>query len=178
MEFSKIMKALFVVGDGFEDLELFTTAAILRKTMTVTIASISATTIASASAVKITADKRLGEIATSEYSLLLLPTFEGMETSQKLVSLIQEFDKENKIIIAMSRAPLLLAKAGVLENKIATIYPGFESRIPRPRDAKIVIDKNIITSRSPSDTQELALKLVEILQGKAVAKKIWEKMTG
>ena len=173
------MKALFVVGDGFEDLELFTVTSILRRAnVPVTIASLSAITITSTSAVKITADKRLSEIATSEYNLLLLPTFEGMENSQKLVNLIQEFDKENKIIIAMSRAPLLLSKAGILENKIATIYPGLESKIPRPRDARIVIDKNIVTSRSPSDAQELALKLVEILQGRVAAKKIREKIIG
>lgn len=166
-----------IAADGFDDLELFTVAGVLRKAMPVTIASLSAMLVASASDIKITADKRLSELDIGEYDILLLPSLDGMENSQKLLNLIKDFDKENKIIAAMSRAPLVLAKAGILENKIATVFPGLESRIPRPRDARIVIDRNIITSRSPSDSLELALKLVEISQGKAAAKRLRESIS-
>lgn len=172
------MNTLAVIADGFEDLELFTVASILRKAnIPIIIASISATVVLSAAKVKITADKRLSELATADYDTLLLPSFEGVENSQKLINLIKDFNKENKVIVAMSRAPLVLAKAGALDNKIATIYPGLESKIPRPRDARIVIDGNIITSRSASDSQELALKLVEISQGKAAAKRLRESLS-
>lgn len=170
------MKALLIVADEFEDLELFTVTSILRRALPVTIASLSSTIVTSASGVKITADKRLAELQISDYTILILPSFDGMENSQKLMGTIMAFHKENKLITAMSRAPLILAKAGVLENKIATVYPGLESRIPRPRDARIVVDGNIITSRAPSDSAELALKLVEILKGKAAEKNLRERI--
>lgn len=173
------MRALLVVGDDFEDLELFTVTGILRRAkIAVTIASLSSMNVTSSSSVKISADKRLGDIDTGEYELLLLPSFDGMENSNKLVGIIKEFNDASKIIAAMSRAPLVLAKAGVIENRIATVYTGLESKIPRPRDARIVIDGNIITSRAPSDAAELSYRIVELVHGKAVAKALRQKMTG
>lgn len=173
------MKALLVIADNFEDLELFTVTSILRRAnMAVTISSLSAMQVAGVSGIKISADKRLNEVASSDYSILLLPSFEGMENSEKLISLVKEFDKENKIIVAMSRAPLVLAKAGILEKKIATVYTGLEYKIPRPRDARIVIDGNIITSRSPTDSAELAFKIIEIAKGKSVAKSLKAVFSG
>ncbi len=172
------MKAIIVAADGFEDMELFPVSSILRRAgVPLTIASISSSMlVASASGIKLTADKRLAELSASEYDVLILPSFDGMENSQKLMTMIADFNKEKKLIVAMSHAPLILAKTGILENKIATIYPGMESRIPRPRDAKIVIDGNIITSRSPADSMEVGLKLTEILKGKTVAKSMREKI--
>ncbi len=172
------MKVLLIISDGFEDLEAFTAVSILRKAnIPVIIASLSSTVVTSISRVKITADKRIGEISTNDYDILLLPSFYGAENSQKLINLIKDFNKENKLIVAMTKTPLILAKAGILENKIATVYAGLESKIPRPRDARIVIDGNIITSRSASDSLELALKLVETLQGKEAAKRLREEVS-
>ncbi len=169
------MNVLVVVSDGFEDLELFSVSSILRRArIALTIASLSSMLVTSTSGIKITADKRLSELSAADYDVLVLPSFSEMENSQKIFALAKEFSKEKKLIVAMSHAPLILAAAGILENRIATIYPGLESKISRPRDAKIVIDGNIITSRSPADSTELALKLVEIIQGKASAKAVRE----
>ena len=172
-----VMKSVMIISDGFEDLEVFTTASILRRAdVPLTIATLSSMVVTSSSGIRITADMRVSELDISEYDMILLPSFEGMENSQKITSLVKEFNKDGKFIVAMSHAPIALAKAGVLENKLATVYDGMESKIPRPRDARIVIDGNIITSRSPSDVQELALKLVEISQGKATAKRMRERL--
>ena len=45
----------------------------------------------------------------------------------------------------------------------------------KPKQDKIVIDTNIITSRGPATALSFALKLTEILAGKQVAKDVSKK---
>lgn len=90
--------------------------------------------------------------------------------------MVKDFDLKKKYIAAICAAPLILAKAGVLENRIATIYPGLEKELPKPRDAKVIVHDNIITSKAPGTAMEFALKLVEVLKGKNAARSVKEDM--
>jgi 4-methyl-5(b-hydroxyethyl)-thiazole monophosphate biosynthesis len=170
------MKALLVVSEGFEDLEAFTLGSILRKGGAhVAIASLSSGWLTSTSGIHISADKRISEVAADDYDILIIVSSDGMQNSNRLISLIKQFDAQKKVIAATARAPLILSKSGILENRISTVYPGLESGIPRPRDAKIVIDRNVMTSRCPVDSLELAFKIIELFYGKPAANKLRQK---
>ncbi len=69
-------------------------------------------------------------------------------------------------------APAVLARAGILEDRRATIYPGAERELPKPRDARVVVDGNIITSQGPGTAIEFALAIVGYLIGKTKAERI------
>jgi 4-methyl-5(b-hydroxyethyl)-thiazole monophosphate biosynthesis len=80
-------------------------------------------------------------------------------------------NEKGKLIAAICAAPSVLAKFHVLDNKRATIYPGMEKELPYPRDERVVIDDNIITSQGPGTAMEFALAIVEKLLGR---EKAWE----
>jgi len=174
------MKTLILVADGFEEIEAFTVIDILRRSgVDVTVAGLISTVVTGAHEVRIIADKRLGELNTAEYDALVLPGGPGHKhllNSQAAINLIKDFDKKKKFIAAICASPAVLAKAGVLDERIATIFPGMESQIPKPRDEKVVIDGHVITSRSAGTAMEFALKLSEIFSGKNTSTKVMESL--
>ena len=64
---------------------------------------------------------------------------------------------------------MVLGGLGLLENKNATCYPGFEEYLKGASlqtQKAVVVDGNITTGRGPGLTIDFALKLVEIVAGK------------
>lgn len=90
---------------------------------------------------------------------------------KRLLNLIQEFDKQDKLIASICVAALPIAKAGVLENRKATTWDlnnGVRRRQlvdlgANVQDKELVIDKNIITSTGPATSLYVAFKLLEML---------------
>jgi 4-methyl-5(b-hydroxyethyl)-thiazole monophosphate biosynthesis len=89
----------------------------------------------------------------------------------RILSLIRDFDKQNKIIATVCVAALPVGKSGVLKDRKATTYDlldGFRRKQltdfgVNVQDERIVIDKNIITSTGPSTGLDVAFKLLEML---------------
>lgn len=170
------MKAIIVLADGFEEIEAFTVIDVLRRAnIEVVTAGLVSSVVEGAHKIRTMADKTLADVNADSFDALILPGgagYKNLLNSQKVLRLVQDFNKKNKILAAICAAPAVLAKAGVLDGRIATIYPGMESQLPRPRDARVVVDKNIITSKSPGTAMEFALKLAEILTSQASARKV------
>ena len=164
------MKAIIILVNGFEEVEALTVVDVFRRAgIDITIAGLVSTVIQGAHDIKVIAERRLSDINTKNYGILILPGGEGYKSlmnSQTVLNLIRNFNSAGKYIAAICAAPAVLAKAGVLDDRIATIYPGMEKMIPKPREGKIIIDKNIITARGPGVAMLFALKLVEIIKGK------------
>ena len=69
---------------------------------------------------------------------------------------------------------MVLAAAGVLDGRQATIYPGMENYIAcaTASNEPVVRDGNIITSKAPGTAMKFALALVEALYGREKAERI------
>lgn len=171
------MKLFIPLAEGFEDIEALTVVDILRRAgITIDTVGVPGSAITSKSGVRVMVDRRLADLRAEDYDGIILPGGEkAVEILSKTISLldaIKKLDARGKLIAAICAAPSVLAKTGILENKKATIYPGLEKQLPRPREDKIVVDKNVITSQGPGTAVEFALKLVETLKGQLKAEKI------
>ncbi len=171
------MKAFVILAEGFEEIEAFTAIDVLRRANVQTDAvGLISKVVEGSHGIKTMADYTLSDINPDNYDIVVLPGgdpgYRNLANSEKVLSVIKDFNKKKKLIAAICAAPAVLAKAGVLDDKIATIYPGMEGKIPKPRDAKVVVHGNVITSKSPGTALEFALKLAEILAGKAAARKV------
>lgn len=104
----------------------------------------------------ITADKTLDEFCLDEYSCLVLPgmmiPFDAL-FDELLISFLRRFKGENLLIAAISAAPMLLAKAGLLDDVRFTsgIWEEISQNLPFTPYRNIarqplVKDKNIITA--------------------------------
>jgi len=99
---------------------------------------------------------------------------------KETISIAENAYKLNKIIGAICWAPTILAKAGILKNKKATCWLGFDSEYNLNTDKvleqygcdfvnkDLVIDQNIITAEGPMVAEKFAneiLKLLNVAKG-------------
>lgn len=168
------MKVLVPLAEGFEEIEAVTVIDVLRRAgIDVVTAGIVSTVVDGAHKIRLMANNRLTEINPDDFDAIILPGgspgYVNLSNSNRLISILKLFDHKNKLIGAICAAPCVLAKAGIIEDKRVTVYPGMENSIPRPRKANVIVDRNVVTSPGPATAMVFALKIVEILAGKQKA---------
>ncbi len=171
------MKYSLILGNNFEEIEAVTAIDLLRRAgVTVDTYGVGSDSIKGRSNLTVKTDRILNkssDINTSEYDGILLPGGPGAQDLAKneiILKIIQDFNKENKLIYAICAAPLILDKAGVLKDKKYTCYPGTAVTSGQRLDERIVKDGNIITSQGVGTALDAAIKLVEIIVSPEEAK--------
>jgi len=180
-----LIKALVFLAPGFEEIEAVTIVDILRRSnIQVTTAGLTPNPIEGAHKLKIFSDKSVDEISDQEFDAIICPGgapgYKNLRKDPRVIRIIKNAYKQNKVVAAICAAPAVLSDAGILENKNCTIYPGMEDDLIRgkgtPKQENVVVDCNIVTSKGPATALEFALKLVEILAGKQVADEVSRKV--
>jgi len=115
------------------------------------------------------------EIYPRDYEAVVFVGGEGMGKeldNQDFQKLAQEFQKANKVVSAICIAPGLLAKAGVLEGKKATVWSSIldksgikilEANGAIYDKGPVVTDGKIITANGPDAAQEFGEAIVNLL---------------
>jgi len=164
-------------AEGFEEIEALTIVDVLRRAgITVDMIGVVGSMITGAHGVKVVMDKRLNAVRAEDYEGIVLPGgspgYINLSKSNALKEMIKQMNSKGKLVAAICASPAVLAKAGVLDNRHATIYPGMEKELPYPRDERVVVDGNVVTSQGPGTALEFALKIVELLKGSGEAAKL------
>lgn len=164
------MKIAVPLVDGFEEIEAVSIIDVLRR------ASIETTTLyVSKNPVKgshdiiIQADVPFKDAEPDNFDAVVVPG--GMPGSTNLrdnsdvISFIQDVYSRGGYAAAICAAPIVLARAELLQGKKYTCAPGFEKEITGAiyQTDPVVADGKIITARGASCAIPFALKLVEIL---------------
>jgi 4-methyl-5(b-hydroxyethyl)-thiazole monophosphate biosynthesis len=170
------MNILVPLVNGFEEIEAISVVDVLRRAgFNVVIAGIPNTMLIGDSGLKMIADCKIDNISPEQFQAIVLPGGSGyarLGQSKKVMEMLRDFNQKNKLIAAICFSPVLLAKEGLLDNRRATVYPGKERELPKPRGERVVVDGNIITSQGPGTAMEFALKIVETLAGKPKAESL------
>jgi len=170
------MEIVIPLVEGFEEIEAVAVIDVLRRAgIKVTTVGAPSTIVLGAHGLQIVTDKKMDSIDFKEFDGIVLPGGPGHQNllkSQRLLDALADFNYKGKLVAAICASPLVLAKAGVLKDKKATIYPGMEREIPRPRPDKVVVDGNIITGQAPGSAIEFAIRIVEKLIGRDKANKL------
>lgn len=73
--------------------------------------------------------------------------------------------KAGKTVAAICHGPQLLIETGLLKGRKLTSYPSIKTDLKNAgadwRDKEVVVDDNLITSRSPKDLEAFNKKLLE-----------------
>lgn len=171
-------KILVPLADGFEDIEAIAVIDILRRAgIEVVTAGAMGNIVTSRSKLRIHTDERLIDLDDfSKYDGVVLPGgsmgVEILSRNDRILRLVENFVKTGKLVGAICAAPSILAKLGLLKDRRATIHPGMEKLLDKPRGEPVVADGNVITSQAPGTAIAFALKLVEYLLGKQTAARL------
>ncbi len=166
-------KAVIFFADGLEEIEGLTVVDMFRRVgIEIDIVSVTGSlNIEGSHKIRIQADKLFEDVDYSDVDMLILPG--GMpgtlnlQNHKALGELLVSTAKEGKqYIAAICAAPTVLGALGILEGYRATCYPRHETKLlgAKIEMSKVVVDRNIITSRGMGTAIEFAAQLVAILK--------------
>lgn len=114
-------------------------------------------------------DKALSSARAEDFDALVLPggqiNPDLLRVEKEAVSLVRAFHDAGKPIGAICHGPWLLVEADVIRGRSATSYHSIRTDMANAgaawRDEEVVVDKGIVTSRSPDDLEAFCTKLIE-----------------
>jgi 4-methyl-5(b-hydroxyethyl)-thiazole monophosphate biosynthesis len=172
------------LAEGFEEIEALSVVNILRRAK-IDIKTVSITgkkEVMGAHGITVLADILFEDAKYSKAQMIVLPGgmpgTNNLEEHKGLEDKIKEFYNSEKWLAAICAAPSILGKLNLLKDKEATCYPGFEKYLTDANCSKasVVVSDKIITSRGPGTAAYFAFKLVEIIKGNKLARKLKEVM--
>lgn len=164
------MKVLVPLAEDCEEIEAVTVIDILRRAnVEVISAGLEPGPVKASRGVVLIPDTDLDSALRSEYDMLVLPGGSGtrhLREDARILSLAEKMASSGRHVAAICAAPTVLARAGILEGKKATAFPGtIEDMGIENSGLPVLKDGNIVTSRGPGTAMDFALELVEILCG-------------
>ncbi len=168
------MRILVPLAEGFEEIEAICVIDILRRAdIEVVTAGLKDGMAEGSHKIKVLPDTTLEKIDYRDFDGLVLPGgapgFVNLGNDERILNMAREMDRAKKVVAAICAAPSVLIKAGVLQGRRATVSPSGKAQVEACADfseERVVVDGNLVTSRSPGTALEFALKLVEVLAGK------------
>lgn len=168
------MKALIISTDGFEDLELLVPYYRLKEdNIDVDIASIKKGKIKGIRNYEVEANLELNEVNADEYDVLILPGGKAPEKIRKekrALEISRHFFEQNKPVGAICHGPQTLISAGLITGRRATCYKTVAKELIDAggiyEDKEVIVDRNLVTSRMPSDLPYFLREIMRLIHGK------------
>ncbi len=166
-------RAAIFMADGCEEIEGLTVVDILRRAgIEIDMVSIGKDEkINGSHGIVFLADALISCFKPGDYDAFIIPGgkkgTENLLASEAVKSILKTAFEEGKLVAAVCAAPTVLGAAGILKEKKATCYPGFEDRLDCKTfsEERVVVDGNVITSRGMGTSIEFALAIVRYLEG-------------
>jgi protease I len=118
---------------------------------------------------QIDADIAFKDVIPANYDILVISGGRGpekMRLNKDALEIVKYFFKENKPVAAICHGPQVLISAGVIKGRKATCWPGIRDDIIAAgalyEDKEVVIDGNLVSSRSPSDLYAFGREMISI----------------
>jgi protease I len=164
--------AAIIAADEFEDLELFHPMYRLQEEGVKTIVvGLTSDPVKGKRGYSITPNASIDEVSVDNFDFLVIPggkSPEKLRLSSKTLRFVKDFDTKGKPIAAICHAGQVLASAGIVKNRTLTCVAGIRDDMINAGahyvDKAVVTDRNLVTSRIPSDLPEFARAMIELFQ--------------
>lgn len=168
-------KILFIVAQkGFQDYEFFVPNEIfINNNCEVVVASIKKGKATGSIGGTVDADISVKDAKINDYDILAIaggPGAQDLVNYPEMIRIVKDAVNADKLVCAICIAPTILAEAGVLKGKRATVWNGngkpgkfIESKGATFTGKAVEIDGKIITANGPSAAKEFADKILDMV---------------
>ncbi len=167
------------LANGFEEIEALCPLDLLRRAgVEVTTVGIGSDTLMGSHGIPVIADIPEGMFADSNPEMIILPGgmpgSKNLDESRTVDMALSAASRKGAFIAAICAAPMVLGHRGLLANKEAICFPGFEKELTGAKisNKRVVRDGNIITAAGMGVALEFGLELVAALKGRDVAENL------
>src|SRR5271163_759186 len=116
-------------------------------------------------------DRTVSEVSVDEFDALVLPggtvNPDKLRLDSSAVSFVRDFVNSGKPVAAICHGPWTLVEAGVVAGRKLTLYPSIRTDLRKAGakvvDEEVVVDGNLVTSRSPADLPAFCSAIVDQL---------------
>ncbi len=170
-------RILFFAGPLYEDLELWYPKIRLEEEGARTIvAGTGEKTYQGKRGYPITVDANVDQISSAEFDGLVIPggyAPDIMRRSQKLLQLTREIYEAGKPVAFICHAGWVPISAGIVRGKRGTSVGAIKDDLVNAgllwEDSPVVVDGNLISSRTPADLPQFCRAIIEALEKSRVA---------
>lgn len=162
---------MIISPKNFRDEELLESKDILKKAgFEVVVTSVTSETCIGMFGTMVKPDRVIDELNVEDFDAVVVVGGAGtpvLNQYVKVLQILREANEQKKILAAICLGPIVLAKAGVLEGKKATVFPSgisnIESGGAQYVSKPVVIDANLITSDGPQSVKMFGNAIVSVL---------------
>lgn len=171
------------LANGFEECEALAPIDILRRAgLEVMTVGVNDKTAYGSHNIPVVCDITIDEATFDDLEAIILPG--GMpgtinlENNQTVQDFIDYSNQNGLLIGAICAAPSILGHKGLLNDKKATCYPGFEKELigAAVSSRQVVRDENIITAKGAGAAFEFGFELLSYLEDEDEAEKLKKQM--
>lgn len=167
------------LADGFEIIEALAPVDMLRRAkLDVKTVGVTGKNVSSSCGVEVAADITIDEFEYKDVDALIfpggMPGTRNLENNDVVQNTIDKAVEDNKLICAICAAPSILGHKGLLKNKDAVAFPGFEKDLEGAAISEeyVVRDGNIITAKGAGVSVDFGLEIVRALTNEETANNI------
>jgi len=174
-------KIAILIDKGYEDLELhYPRLRLIEAGASVIVAAQDRDIRLGKWGYPIKPDAVFADLNADDYGAVIIPG--GLNSPDKVrmdgsvMAFIRGLDAKGKTIAAICHGPWVLASAGVLKGRKATCYVAIKDDVNNAGgkyvDEEVVVDGNLISSRTPSDLPAFCKAIIAVLSGKGRHSKV------
>lgn len=161
-----------LLADGFEEVEAIAPIDVMRRNdIPVMTAGVGGNEICGAHSIVIKTDIKIEDIILEDVEGIILPG--GMPGTTNLqndtnVNKLIEYCNENELLIAaICAAPMILGELGLLKDREAVCFPGFEEHLLGADicDCPVAVSDHIITAKGAGAALEFGAAIVDYFSG-------------
>ena len=158
----------------YQELELWYPLLRLREAgaETLVVGTGSAATYTSKHGYPVDVDAVAGELRAADVDAVVVPGGYAPDLMRRypaMVSLVRDAFEQGKVVAAICHAGWLLVSAGILRGKKATCFFAIKDDLVNAGatyvNQEVVVDGNLITSRTPMDLPAFCMAIVDALGG-------------
>jgi protease I len=120
----------------------------------------------------VSVDKGIQEVNVEQFDAVVIPggyAPDRMRRHAAMVAFVREMAQQGKVVAAICHAGWMLASAEVVAGKTVTSFFAIKDDLVHAgaiyKDAEVVVDSNLITSRKPADLPAFLTAIITALGG-------------
>jgi len=115
-------------------------------------------------------DGKIDDFSVNEFDAVIIPggwAPDYMRRNKAMVDFVKEMNEKGKIVAAICHAASMLVSADILKNRKMTCFMAVKDDAVNAGaeylDEEVVVDKNLITSRTPDDLPAFCREIIKAL---------------
>ncbi len=159
--------------DNYQELELWYPVLRLREegAEVEVVGSGAKDTFMSGKGYPVRADVSAAEVSAEDYDAVVVPggfAPDKMRRVEAMTSLVRDMNESGKVVAAICHAAWVLVSADILRGRRATCVSAIKDDVTNAGaqyvDEEVVVDENLITSRTPPDLPAFCREIIAALQ--------------